>query len=102
MDLKVIDIKPGTGKNEGLVGSIECLAYDKEEDRVYSCSVGSGLTDWMRQRWAQYPEKILGKIVEVQYFSISQNESDKGTSRYSLRFPRLKAIREDKQTTSIY
>ena len=40
--------------------------------------------------------------IEVEYFDISQNKSALGTNSYSLRFPRLKKVRTDKNDTSIY
>lgn len=100
MDMKVIDLIPGTGKNEGLVGSLECVA--KEEDTVFSCLVGSGLSDQQRIDWSYNPKKILGKIIEVQYFSLSQDKTKVGTNYYCLRFPRFKKVREDKDSTSVY
>lgn len=101
MDMKVIDLLAGTGKNEGLVGALECFCEDAE-GRKYSCRVGSGLSDSQRFNWAEHPEQILGKIVEVAYFSISQDVSTRGSNNYSLRFPRLKGIRTDKNSTSEY
>ena len=100
MDLKVIGIKEGTGKYEGLVGALECVG--EFEDKIVSCQVGSGLTDVQREVWALDPELIIGKIVEVAYFSESQNKANNGTTYYSLRFPRLRGIRDDKTEVSKY
>lgn len=100
MDMRVVGLTEGTGKNEGLVGALECVA--EGEGKKYQCSVGSGLTDWMRVNWANDSRGIIGKIVEVEYFSISQDSNARGTNIYSLRFPRLKRVRMDKNGTSIY
>ena len=40
------------------------------------------------------------KIVEIAYFSESQNKSTNGSTYYSLRFPRLKRVRNDKSDVS--
>ena len=100
MDMRVVGLTEGTGKNEGLVGALECVA--EGDGKKYQCSVGSGLTDWMRTNWANDSRGIIGKIVEVEYFSISQDANTRGTNVYSLRFPRLKRVRMDKNETSIY
>jgi ATP-dependent DNA ligase len=102
MDMRVLEILDGTGKNEGIVGSLRCEAYDDETGTLYTCLVGSGLSDYEREYWANHPEFIVGKIVEVAYFSASQSKNTRGTPEYSLRFPRFKRIREDKNGTSIY
>lgn len=100
MDMRVVGLTEGTGKNEGLVGALECVA--EGDGKKYQCSVGSGLTDWMRINWANDSRGIIGKIVEVEYFSVSQDSNARGTNVYSLRFPRLKRVRMDKNETSIY
>lgn len=87
-DLKVIGIEEG---NEGTkyvdqVGRLVC-DFNGEEVRV-----GSGLTDDQRLDWWLNPDKIMGKTVEI--MAQEQTSNKRGTK--SLRFPRLKRIREDK------
>lgn len=98
MDMEVVGIEEGEGKYEGLIGAINVRCVTDKGDTVY-CNVGSGLSDTQRFEWAFHPEKILGKIVEVAYFSVSQN-ANHSAHEYSLRFPRLKSVREDKTQTS--
>lgn len=100
MDMRVFDIEYGTGKYEDAVGSLYCVATDTDKGIIYECSVGSGLSDDQRFLWAADPEKILGKIVEVAYFSVSQDKNCE-KNKYSLRFPRLKGVREDKNDESV-
>ena len=101
VDMKVIDVIPGTGKYEGLIGSLVC-ELTTDDGKHISCNVGSGLSDEQRYNWSLNTLQIIGKIVEIAYFSLSQDSNMIGTNEYSLRFPRLKQIRTDKNTTSEY
>lgn len=99
MDMRVVYIEEGKGKYEGMVGALICTC-ERDDGTIVEASVGSGLTDEQRGEWMYFPEKIIGKIVEVQYFSLSQDSKNKGSELYSLRFPRLKGVRTDKNKSS--
>ena len=99
--MRVVDTEFGTGKYELCVGYIYCEATLPNGSKI-SCKVGTGLSDEQRTRWAMYPTDIIGKIVEIAYFSLSQSKNTYGTTQYSLRFPRLKKVRTDKNETSPY
>ena len=101
MDMQVKYIEEGRGKYEGMVGALICNC-ERDDGTIVEASVGSGLTDEQRGEWMYFPEKIIGKIVEVQYFSLSQDSKNKGSELYSLRFPRLKSVRTDKNKSSEY
>lgn len=101
MDMKVVDWEYGTGKYDCAVGNLiaECTLPDGRE---VSCKIGTGISDEQRFDWAMTPELILGKIIEVAYFELSQNSRTDGTKYYSMRFPRLKSVRTDKTEVSPY
>ena len=61
-DLLVVDIEPGEGKYEGMIGSLVCIDLAGR-----TVSVGSGLDDWDR---SQEEEHFIGKVVEVEYEQI--------------------------------
>ena len=86
LDLRVIRVNPGTGKHEGRLGSV---TVDFEGNEV---DVGSGFDDYSRETFWNNPNLILDKIIEVQYFEVTQNKDGKP----SLRFPIYKRIRIDK------
>ena len=101
MDMKVVDWEYGNGKYECAVGNLiaECTLPDGRE---VSCKIGTGISDEQRFEWATNPSLILGKIIEVAYFELSQNSRTDGTKQYSLRFPRMKSVRNDKKECSPY
>lgn len=101
MDMVVVDIQWGTGKYEGQVGALRCECVT-DDGKYISCDVGTGLSDEQRYSWAVNTGEIIGKIVEVSYFSLSQTSDNLYTKNFSLRFPRLKGVRRDKTNTSEY
>ncbi len=72
----------------------EMLSAVMIEHKGNQVRVGSGFTIEQRQHFLQHPEDILNKVVTVQYFEESQNQS----GEYSLRFPVLKIIHGDERT----
>lgn len=99
IDLRVVGWIGGTGKYEGMIGALQCIG--EEGDKLIAVDVGTGLSDTQRWDWAVNDSKILEKIVEVGYFSLSQEKGFIGTKHYSLRFPRLIRVREDKNDTNL-
>lgn len=86
LDLRVIRVNEGTGKNEGTLGSV---TVDYKGNEV---NVGSGFSDAYRSLIWQDPNRVIDKIIEVQYFEETVNER----GQPSLRFPVFKRVREDK------
>lgn len=99
MDMLVYDWEEGTGKYEDMIGALYCRA--QADGKVIEAKVGTGLSDVQREMWAKDPSQIIGKFIEVSYFSMSQSSGTYGTNLYSLRFPRLKRVRYDKEVTSV-
>ena len=99
MDMRVVGWYEGTGKYTGWVGGLTC-ALITADGREIHCDVGSGLSDRQRMEWAVNPSLIVGKIVQIGYHELTQNDGHIGTNVYSLRFPRLIKVRADKTDTS--
>lgn len=91
MDLRIVDWNEGNGKYAGAIGSFVCETDDGE----IKVSV-SGMPDEIH---FGNPDDYMDRIIEVAYFDVSVNSV---TGQKSLRFPRLKCFRDDKDTTSIY
>ena len=79
-------IEPGTGKYEGMVGSLIC----RSRDGAIKVNVGSGLTD--EDRRADF---YTGNIISVKY---NARIDDKKTGIHSLFLPIFLEVRLDKDT----
>jgi len=101
IDMKVKYVFEGNGKYEGMCGGLGCEIYT-DDGKYISCEVGSGLSDEQRYLFYEKPHLITDKIVEIAYQCLSQDASKIGTKNYSLRFPRLIRVRNDKSETSEY
>lgn len=89
VDLKVVALEEGTGKNEGKLGALICEGDDN--GKFISVNVGSGLTDELREDIWNNQKDTIGQIVEIKADCITKNQDSE--SVYSLRFPRFLKFR---------
>lgn len=82
VDVRVIGMKEGTGKYRGMCGALY-VNHNGKEVRV------SGMTDAQRVEFWNDRNSIVGHMVEVEYQEVTKNGS--------LRHPRFKRVREDKE-----
>lgn len=86
-DLKVIDVKEGTGKNKGLLGAVLCQSSD---GKILNW-VGTGFKDSDRKKYKY--DNIVGKIVTIKANDVitsNQKETE------SLFLPVFVEVRNDK------
>jgi len=88
LDLTVIGMEEGTGRNAGRLGALICEGVDNE--RHVRVNVGSGLSDSDRDVFWSSRNSIIGHLVEVQADAVTQNQD----GSYSLRFPRFLRFRD--------
>ena len=86
--LKVKDIQEGTGKHAGKLGAFQVEGID--DDKFFSLSVGSGLTDDDREKFWASKDNLIGRMIEIRADAITQSIEGE---HYSLRFPRFKNFR---------
>lgn len=90
VDLEVIDVEEGTGRNTRRLGALVCSGSDHGKD--ITVNVGSGFSDDNRNDFWNNRDLVIGRTVEVLADTITKNKD--GT--YSLRFPRFVRFRDDK------
>ena len=87
VDLSIVDLEEGTGRNAGRLGAFVCEGVDNE--RRIRVNVGSGLSDSDRTEYWAAKADLIDQVVEIQADAVTQNQD--GT--YSLRFPRFVRFR---------
>lgn len=89
IDCIVIGMEKGRGKYRNVLGNIT-IRFEYNGN-PYTCKCGVGFSDYERDYFYKNKTRLIGKVIEVQYFDITLN--DKG--EYGLRFPVFKRIREE-------
>ena len=84
--LRCIGVYEGDNKYTGMLGGIE-VGYTVN-GTTYRVGVGSGFTDYQRAEYWEHPERIVGKLVEIECFGASTNAK----GGYSLNCPIFKRI----------
>lgn len=97
-DVRVLSLEEGTGANKGRLGAV-LVEFTGPDGKPYTCKVGSGFEQSEREYFWKNPEELQGKIIEIKYFEISNNQEN---DDYSLRFPTFKSVRFDKDEISMY
>jgi DNA ligase-1 len=90
VDLTVVGLEEGTGRNIGRLGALVCEGMD--DGKFIQVNVGSGYSDEDRDNYWKDSNLIVGRTAEILCDVITQNQD----GSYSLRFPRFVRFRDDK------
>ena len=87
VDLTIVGVEEGTGKNLNRLGALVCEGMDN--GKFIQVNVGSGFSDLDREVFWANQDQLIGQIVEVYSDAVTKNQND----TYSLRFPRFSRFR---------
>lgn len=93
-DFKVVDLAQGK-KNSKFKDALGAFIVEYKNNTV---NVGSGIPDALREEVWNNKEFYLNKLIEVVYFGETQDEK---TGLPSMRLPRFKRLRHDKNPNDI-
>lgn len=93
MDLIIKDIEEGTNANQGRLGALICEIEHPTLGHI-EAKVGSGYSEDERIRLWSMKDKLIGRVISVQYFEQTVNEK---TNVKSLRFPVFLELKEEGQ-----
>jgi DNA ligase-1 len=89
VDLAIVSLEEGTGKNQGRLGALICEGTD--QGKFIRVNVGSGLTDEQRDEIWKEQNSVIGQVVEIKADCVTKNQDSDDI--YSLRFPRFERFR---------
>jgi len=87
VDLEVMSLEEGTGRNKGRLGALVCEGTD--QGKLIKVNVGGGFSDKQREEIWAVGTGNHGMIAEVKADAVTQAEN----GVYSLRFPRFGTFR---------
>ena len=93
LDCYIVGYEEGTNKNVGKLGAFYC-EINHPQYGMLKFKVGSGYDDSQRLSYWENRDNLVGRVMEVQYFEITENST---THEKSVRFPVHKCIKEECQ-----
>lgn len=91
MDVYITGYEEGTNSNAGKLGAFLC-EIDHPQYGNLKFKVGGGFSDDERFNFWEDKDELIGRIISVQYFEVTQNTT---TGQYSVRFPEFLELKEE-------
>lgn len=88
--VEVVDVIEGTNSNQDKMGAVT-VKFTGRDKKEYVFNVGSGFTQWEREHYWANPDKIIGKMIEIEHFGESLNKQ----GQRALNCPIFKRIKGD-------
>ena len=93
MDMEIVGYEEGTNSNKGRLGALICEVNHPQYGKIKT-KVGGGFAEFERIAFWNMKDELIGRIVSVQYFEVTQNTT---THEYSLRFPEFLELKDKGQ-----
>lgn len=93
LDAYIVGYEEGTNANAGRLGALLCEV--EYEGKKLKFKVGGGYSEDERIDFWNRKGELVGRIMSVQYFEITQNTT---TMEYSVRFPEFLELKEEGST----
>ena len=94
MDMEIVGYEEGTNSNKGRLGALICEVNHPQYGKIKT-KVGGGFAEFERIAFWNMKDELIGRIVSVQYFEVTQNTA---THEYSLRFPEFLELKAKGQS----
>lgn len=92
MDVIIKGYEEGTNSNTGRLGAFHC-EITLPDGKFIKAKVGGGFSEEERINFWSEKDSLIGRVISVQYFEITNNEE----GQYSLRFPEFLELKEEGQ-----
>jgi DNA ligase-1 len=90
MDAYIVGFEEGENSNKGRLGAFICEIEHPEFGNL-KFKVGGGFTEDERIEFWKIRESLIGRIISVQYFEVTENTT---THQFSVRFPDFLELKE--------
>lgn len=93
MDVIIKDYEEGSNSYVGMLGAFIC-EIDHPQFGNIKTKVGGGYSEDERKLFWKNREKMIGRVISIQYFEVTENSS---SNQLSVRFPEFLELKEEGQ-----